>query len=303
MRIHDDWSTPAFDLPAVAPSTGPFPQKTLKSVWWHLMGADADRVELVENSAGLLPLLRGPAGVRFIGDPDLFDYHSPLGVGVADLVGDYLSDLEPGTSFRFDSLPAEAAEPILKGVHQAGLPVDLTPHTVTAVLTLPESFDEYLMSLGKKERHEIRRKRRRFAAALGDPTLERSTSQTDLDAFIGMHRSSDGEKGEFMTQRMETFFRLLLERAGAVLHILRAETGEPAGAAFGFEDPDAYYLYNSAYEPEYRDASPGIVLLSHLIEEAIASGRATFDFLKGDEDYKFRHGAEPRALYVIEGAT
>ena len=50
-------------------------------------------------------------------------------------------------------------------------------------------------------------------------------------------------------------------------------------------------------------ASPGIVLFSAMIENEIERGAEIFDFLKGDEQYKFKHGAEPRQLYAIEGRT
>ena len=35
------------------------------------------------------------------------------------------------------------------------------------------------------------------------------------------------------------------------------------------------------------------------IEFAIEEGQAIFDFLKGDEAYKFRLGAEPRPLFQV----
>ena len=46
-----------------------------------------------------------------------------------------------------------------------------------------------------------------------------------------------------------------------------------------------------------------MVLLWMLFERAISTGIPRFDFLKGDEDYKLRLGAEPRPLYVLEGTT
>ena len=45
-------------------------------------------------------------------------------------------------------------------------------------------------------------------------------------------------------------------------------------------------LYNSGFAPEAASLSPGLVLLSHLIRDAIARGRARFDFLRGEERYK-----------------
>ena len=40
-------------------------------------------------------------------------------------------------------------------------------------------------------------------------------------------------------------------------------------------------------------------MLSHLIESAINQGKPVFDFLKGDETYKFRLGAEERPLFRV----
>jgi len=63
----------------------------------------------------------------------------------------------------------------------------------------------------------------------------------------------------------------------------------------------AYYLYNSASDPAVGHASPGVVLVSALFEDRIARGTRIFDFLKGDEPYKFRYGARPRPLFLLEG--
>ena len=38
-----------------------------------------------------------------------------------------------------------------------------------------------------------------------------------------------------------------------------------------------------------------------LIESAIGAGLSHFDFLKGDEQYKYRLGARKRPLYEIRG--
>ena len=119
--------------------------------------------------------------------------------------------------------------------------------------------------------------------------------------FAEMHRHSSGDKGAFMTDEMEAFFLALHDDVGGIIDVLVAGDGTPAAAAFGFEDDDAYYLYNSAYEPTHRDASPGVVLLAKLIDQEITAGRSRFDFLKGDETYKFRLGAVERPLCRLTG--
>ena len=123
-----------------------------------------------------------------------------------------------------------------------------------------------------------------------------------FDAFVTMHRAALGEKGAFFDDAMASFFAALLDLDGAALDLLTAGDGTPVAAAFGFEEPDAYYLYNSAFDPDLGKVSPGVVLVDRMIEQAIAAGRARFDFLKGDEAYKFRMGAEARPLFRVEAA-
>jgi CelD/BcsL family acetyltransferase involved in cellulose biosynthesis len=300
MQVHGDWDTAAFDLPPVADASGPFLKRAFLRAWWTHRAQPLDTAMLVENSAGFLPLVKRSGRIEMAGEEDLVDYHSPLGSGIPELLAEFVGSLDGGASFRFDSLPAEAAEPMVKGLALAGVAAEPVQHEVAAVLALPASFDEWLGMIGKKERHEVRRKRRRFEAAMGPPRMERTGGREAVALFADMHRRAAGDKGGFMTAGMEELFASLHEEAGAVIHLLSGDDG-PVAAAFGFEEGDGYYLYNSAYDPEAGHVSPGIVLLAGLIEGAIDAGRARFDFMKGDEAYKFRHGAEPRPLYVLDG--
>ena len=103
-----------------------------------------------------------------------------------------------------------------------------------------------------------------------------------------------------MTDQRVAFFRALLAEAGASIDLLSVGD-RPVAAAFGFAESQAYYLYNSAYDPAFAEAGPGFVLLAAMIERSISDGLARFDFLKGDERYKYRLGAVERPLSVIEG--
>ena len=50
---------------------------------------------------------------------------------------------------------------------------------------------------------------------------------------------------------------------------------------------DTVGLYNSGFHPDHAALSPGVVLLAHLVRDAIARGRRRFDFLRGEERYKY----------------
>ncbi|MCZ7665851.1 MAG: GNAT family N-acetyltransferase [Chloroflexi bacterium] len=45
--------------------------------------------------------------------------------------------------------------------------------------------------------------------------------------------------------------------------------------------------------------SLGVVLTAKAIEWAVANGRSHFDFLRGDEEYKYRFGAVDTEIYKI----
>lgn len=266
------------------------------------MGFQPDaELMLVEDGQGLVPLVASAGQMNLAGPSDLTDYHSPLGVGADHLLAEAVSQLPSGTLVDLDSLPLEAAEPLAKGLEQAGIEAEVTEHTVAAVLELPTDIDGYLAAIGKKQRHEVRRKYRRYEEAVGDVVFETEPgSGWAFSEFARLHRLAAGEKGRFMTGGRGELFARLAEMPGWRTHLLRA--GDRAVAAlFGYADIEGYYLYNSAYDPALSDATPGVVVVVEAIKRAIAEGLPRFDFLKGDEVYKFRLGAARRQLYRVRG--
>jgi CelD/BcsL family acetyltransferase involved in cellulose biosynthesis len=237
------------------------------------------------------------------GEADLTDYHTPLGSPDVPALTELVAGMPSGTAFNFDSLPAEAARSVAGALHTAGLQPTTEQHTVAAVLDLPDTFDDYLMGIGKKERHELRRKRRRFENEAGPARLERWSGSDAVSLFASLHRRSSGDKGTFMTDEMEGFFLGLHTEAGGVIDVLIDGSDRPVATVFSFEDDTGFYLYNSAFEPDARNLSPGNVMLSHLIERSIEAGHRVFDFLKGDEPYKFRLGAVARPLFLVQATV
>ncbi len=301
MRIHHAWSSPAFDLPSVAGSVGPF---AAASFLRAVTEFGDEPFHIVEGTDGLWVLAEEAGTVRMAGDADLTDYHTPLGAGADRVLSEYVSGLPGGVSIELDSLPLEAAECAAKGLQAAGVDAVTDSHTVTAVLDLPDSFDGYLIDLGKKQRHEVRRKRRRYEESVGALCRERHVGTGwGLSEFVRLHRLADGDKGDFMTDERVEFFRTLAEQPGWVVDLLRHPgTGHATACVFAHVGED-YALYNSSYDPELAEASPGVALLGAVIEAAIDEGCRRFDFLKGDETYKFRMGATERPLYTVTGRT
>ncbi len=295
------WDVPAFGLPPTAHGTGPFTSREFLETWWRHRAEPGDELLLVASDHALLPLLRRADLVAFLGEQDLTDYHSPAEPTSPRWWRRWSPPPTPGgvsTSTRFRS---RRRRHLAESFEAAGVTATVTRHQSAALVALPASHEGYLEDLDKKQRHEVRRKRRRFAEELGEPRLRRAAGDEAVTAFAAMHRLAAGEKGAFMTPGMEAFFVALHHDAGGVVDVLCGDDDVPVAAGFGFEDADGYYLYNSAFDPAASAASPGVVLVTLLLEQAIATGKTVFDFLKGDEEYKFRLGATARPLFRVAG--
>jgi CelD/BcsL family acetyltransferase involved in cellulose biosynthesis len=281
-----------------APATGPFARAPFLSAVTELTG---ERVSTVSDAATALVVTAEADEVRLAGDSELTDYHCPLGSEVKSAVACLVDTAPSGTRFRFDSLPGEAAAEIVDAFAATGLHATSERHAVTAVVDITAGYDAYLDAIGKKQRHEVRRKRRRYEDEVGELLHEvHDGHDWALDEFFRLHRLSEGEKGAFMTPDHERFFRTLAALDGWRIDILRVPGSERATAClFSYVDDEGVYLYNSAYDPALRDASPGVAIVGSMIEQACHEGLPRFDFLKGDEVYKFRLGAQERPLYEV----
>jgi CelD/BcsL family acetyltransferase involved in cellulose biosynthesis len=71
-------------------------------------------------------------------------------------------------------------------------------------------------------------------------------------------------------------------------------------AYLNFDYQDQILVYNSGLLPgQYDNLSPGIVLLAYNIRHAIETKHAVFDFLRGNETYKYRMGANDTAVFML----
>ena len=174
------------------------------------------------------------------------------------------------------------------------------------MLALPESWDAFLAALEKKHRHELTRKLRRFEREVPDGRLVWETTpagiERRLDDFFVLHRASRAGKAKFMDTRMERFFRraigALAAAGGARLALLERPDG-PLASFVTLEWDDTVGLYNSGFAPAHAALSPGLVLLAHVVRDAIERGRRRFDFLRGEERYKYEFGPTPEPVHLV----
>ena len=294
-----------------------------QTTWWRNLGSGELRIITFREDDGTLigiaPLFaeKGSDGsiyLSLVGCVDVSDYLDLLVTkGCEERVYAALLDTLARPDFpAWDSLglctlpAASPANTMLKSMAEArGLRVDHHLHDVAPMIELPETWDAYLETLDKKQRHEVRRKLRRVEEAKTRWYIIDSADALDQATadFVELHKKSRPDKNLFMDARMQTFFA---EAAHAMfaqgwLQLLFLEVdGARAAALWNFVYNNDILVYNSGYDPvKYGALSPGSVLFAHSIQDAIAAKRRRYDFLRGNEEYKYRFGAKDQQVFEL----
>jgi CelD/BcsL family acetyltransferase involved in cellulose biosynthesis len=313
-----DLSGPWDDLVPVEARLGPFPTSAWCRLWWsHLGAVDGNELRVAtvvegEELVAVVPLYLETARRRllFFGGRDVTDYTGPTAMS-EHLIAAAAAALEAAEAeqavLECLSTPDDLgfADALVSEADRLGAPAKRFASEPAPFLDLPAEVGAFYEGLGGKERHELRRKLRRFEREAGEPRLRRADAghlEQDLELFFRWHRAAPGAKALFMSPPREAFFRAVaadfLRREWLAFDILQGGN-TPIAAAFSFVVGDTIYLYNSAFEPEAQRWSPGMVLLALLIERAIRDGLRRLDFLKGGERYKYQLGGIPRALSTV----
>ena len=272
-----------------------------------LTATDADG-----SLAGVLPLYEdAPGRQRIIGGVDVSDYLDLVAVaGREEEIWQALLQHRAGQPGEWDLHGIRAASattavvPALAPGH--GLEATVERQDRCPVLALPKTWDEYLAKLSGKDRHELRRKMRRLERELPGATARAHAEPAGWDEamtrFLTLHRLSKVGKARFMDERMERFFHdvtlALAHRGWGRLWFLESE-GVPVASFLCMEHGGSVGLYNSGFDPAHARLAPGIVLLAHVIRDAIERGVPVFDFLRGEESYKRDFGPTSEHLLNI----
>ena len=166
-------------------------------------------------------------------------------------------------------------------------------------MNLPANYDLYLNNLGKKKRHELKRKKSKFSTQLGEIDLQSSNELEIFNKFVEQHKLSYGEKGSFMNKDVELFFRSLLSIKGWKIYFIESQN-LLISSAFVYENRKGCYLYNSTKNSQFDSINPGIVLIDLIIQKMIKEKKEFFDFLKGNDRYKLDLGGSAIQLYDAE---
>jgi len=282
-------------------------------VWWQVFGAGAElylrAVRHREKIIGIAPLSVKDNTASIIGSIDVCDY---LDFIVApDRARDFftvlLDDLQQKGIAHLDLghlQPDSTVLAELVGIaKEREYDIDCQQEEVSLELELPSTFDEYLMLLTTKQRHEVRRKLKRLweAGNVVHRCLEVSKEVEDyVETFLKLFTLNREDKKNFMTPQMRSFFKSLaksMAEVGLLRFGIIELDAQPLAMTMVFDYNDSHYLYNSAYDVRFSHLSVGLLCKVLCLKESIEKGKKKWSFLKGGEPYKYQLGGKEIPLY------
>ncbi|MFC1845915.1 GNAT family N-acetyltransferase [Chloroflexota bacterium] len=305
--LHSDWRT----IQSKVPSSSIFSSPEWSQTWWKHFGNGYElHLGAVKNNSrtvGIAPLITEDNVAYFIGSIDLCDYLDFIiepgeeEIFFTTLLGNLAK--QGITSLDLGPLKQESSTLTVMAnmAKNLGWESSCIQEDISLLLDLPNTWEEYLQLLSGKQRHELMRKMRRLNEA-GEINFKSSDSyiSEEMEIFLRLFRDSREDKADFLTPQREQFIESI---AGAMsdinalrLNILEVNTS-PIAATICFDYQNDVYLYNSGYDPEYSWLSVGLISKALCIKDSIQRYKKRFDFLKGDETYKYHLGGRELALY------
>jgi CelD/BcsL family acetyltransferase involved in cellulose biosynthesis len=205
-----------------------------------------------------------------------------------------LCDGTPGLEIlRSGQIPWEEEEPL-----------------VAPYVSLPSVWDDYFNSLGKRKRKNQRRHFRRLDDRYADNwTFEQVKSADELEPalkkLIELHQAvwdARGEEGAFGDPRRRAFYydqaRRFLARDWLRMYQL-CIASKVVAVVYDYEYRGRVYGFNIGIDSDYADLNVGHIVTELELQAAVAAGLREYDFLWGEEPYKYEWRAVARQHYTL----
>ena len=292
------------------------------SIWWDVYGWDATLHILTacdQNNrlVGVAPLKRTRQGVHGLWRFDAIEF---IGQG-GDVTPEYLDficarELEAEIVDMFvdalyadrrisaiDLRPLSERSPNLDRVQQRlrnrNGRMRCVPESVCPIFALPESAEAFMAGRSRNYRKKIREYERRCERDLHVATRLSATTdelRRDMDDLVRLHHSRwDGASRAFQSNKYLEFHRRLgselFDRGWIRLFSLTSGTTALA-SLYCFAYDGHYYYYQAGRDPSFPKHHLGLVLMHKAILQAIHDKAVVFDFLRGQEAYKYHWASE-----------
>jgi CelD/BcsL family acetyltransferase involved in cellulose biosynthesis len=324
ISLEKEWN----DLLAISASHVPFLRHEYITAWWHgLGGGEWSHGELFIITArsedgkliGIAPLFEtqnrdGEPALMLLGSVEISDYldliarPEDIPTFLAAILEHLASEETPASKLLdwYNLLDSSPTLPALQATaDKFGWKYSQQALQHCPYIPLPGDWEKYINGIDKKQRHEIRRKMRRaedhYLPVHWYISQDASMLDREIDGFLDL-MACDPDKAKFLTPAMRDQMRLIIQvayRAGWLQLAFIEVNGEKAAGYLNFDYMNHIWVYNSGLDFRFRELSLGWVLLGHLLEWANENKRQYFDFMRGDERYKYQFGAVDRQVMRV----
>ena len=278
---------------------------------WAWVGANIDRVPrgmfvgLILRGSDDLPI--AAAAFKRTGPGVLV----PIGDGVSDYLDIAVSPDAPPTTIDhlIDAISEQASAVLFRQCHPHG-PLGrafrgaMEDGEACPVLALAPTVEEQQLAIPKRLRQNLNyadRALRKQASEVTYRIADQNSLAGDIDACIRLHQDRWRRRwmpGLFAGNAHKEWFTDVSQRllnAGLLrLHTLSVDD-KVIAAIYCMTSGGTTIYYLGGFDQEYHKWSPGMLATRAAILHAVSADKShTFDFLRGNEPYKYRWGAIDR---------
>jgi CelD/BcsL family acetyltransferase involved in cellulose biosynthesis len=176
-------------------------------------------------------------------------------------------------------------------------------------IELPATFEDYLAGLSRNRRGKLRRNLRALdsgemaVSEVRDPEPLRQAidrwQALRVEWWAGREQPMQAEHGG------ERFLAFTQEVIPAMVALGRAVVWEVRyrdellGITINFLDDDTFYYWLWGFDVRFEELRPGHTLIAYCIRWSIETARRYFDFMIGDEPYKYDYAPVQRAVRTV----
>lgn len=194
---------------------------------------------------------------------------------------------------------------------QLSIPYLCRPISTCYAIPLPASYEQYLSSLGKSTRrrllYDARRLEALYSASFSVYKEFTPEFRRILEKVHNIHQerwAAASEPGVFQSldaRQMDYSINEALYKNGMLRYFVLSVDDDPIAALSAAQLGNHLYTHimSVSRHEEYRKWSPGMVMLSNVVEWAIGQGLRTLDLTRGSEPYKMSLGGVSSSNYRV----
>jgi CelD/BcsL family acetyltransferase involved in cellulose biosynthesis len=295
-----------------SPQATPFQSPHFLLPWWHRfgIGGEVSTVAVRNDADGRLDAL---APLYILRDDDTGESLGLfLGTGTCDYLDALAADaasaatltagLAAADCMLWDLQQLRPSSPLLSSPLPDGWSENVEDHDRCPVLSLEGAGADLSGLVSTHFRKKLRYYRRSLERE-GPVTYEAANAETldellaalyELHAARWQQRGLPGVLADDVIRDFHGDAAPRLLNAGALRMYAIRVADRIVAVFYGFGHQGTTYYYLSGYDPSLEKLSLGTILVAHAIEQAVAGGDTTFDFLRGAEEYKYAWGASDR---------